>query len=200
MNPQDISADVIARAARAMTAGAPRPDFTDRVMAPIYGRPRRDFVARVMAGIASAPQAVARRTSAPVVGPAFAAAALVLGALAILWRPVDVVWPATNAPAARNPRPPDAPRIATAAPPDASPAATVATPALPRPSRPRAQAAEYVTAATAHRPPVMRTIDPLAAPATIALRTIAPEPVTVPALATPSPLTIPVLRVNKEKR
>lgn len=69
---------IVDRVARAMTEGAPRPGFTERVMAPIHGRPRPGFTTRVMAQL-DAPE---RRASAAWrhVALATLSAALVAGA------------------------------------------------------------------------------------------------------------------------
>ena len=199
MTPERAHTNAIDRVADAMTAGAPRADFADRVMAPIYGRPRRDFVARVMAGIDAAPPPVPRRVSARIYGPAFAAGAVALVALVILWRPADVAWPVTGAP--------DAPRVSASLynrdlieiPP---PARSQRAPKTAGPTTRTARALPTTPIAPTTIAAVVSVyrIEPLAAPQELAIGSIDIPKTAVAPLQSVAPIYLAELRFKKENR
>lgn len=186
---------IVDRVARAMTEGAPRPGFSERVMAPIHGRPRPGFTTRVMAGL-DAPE---RRTSAawPRLAVATMAAAVVLIA----------TWSVVTQPGIFNreafPVMPAAPAVT----PRPYLRAAIDVPPLPLD--------RWVTAArparrAARRPsPDLRdteghyVIAPLRGPADLLLTSIATPPPTIPplappALTPPAPLAVRAISLEKE--
>jgi len=190
---------IVDRVARAMTAGAPTPGFTARVMAPIEGRPRPGFTARVM----SALDAPVRRPMASSARLAFVALAAVLIVLA--------GWHSAIQPGKLNQvQFPGAPAIA----PRPYLRAAIGMPPLPlnrwAPKAPTLPRRAEATAAESLRVPQLAdsvdahyriaAIDP---PHLLSLTSIEPvaalpAPVTIAPLAAPAPLSVPALRLDKE--
>ena len=171
----------IDRVAKLMTAGAARPGFTARVMAPIEGRPSPGFTARVMTGLDA-------RRSRPAFGRALI---LVPAALGVIASAAYLLLPG----AAHAPSLPGAPVLATKAglrvpgiPPQEQPSPVRSV----RASRPREVVAPPELPALA---PIY-TIAALEGPANIAVKNIEPAARTIPALEAPAPLKIPDLPAN----
>lgn len=174
------------RVARAMTSGAPHATFTARVMAPIRGVPQPGFTGRVMARLESPPQR-ARSSMGGRAPRAALAMAAALTILAWLWRPGDVALPVTSAPVLVNAS------VGEAA--FATPAPVFRPFGTPRVGRRTAKR----SAPTAPQPFVTDVVSALDAPAPMAVPSITPLEAAVPSLVKPAPLSIPPLRVDKER-
>lgn len=183
----------IDRVARAMTGGRPRAGFTTRVMAPIEGGPQPGFTARVMSRLdAPAPMGQARAF-----GPAFTAALIIPGVIALLagvtvFRASRIIVPAL----------PGAPRLATGTF-AAQPASPDGQAEQPHIGRDGARVAQAVRVAQTFRPandvaiappepaaPAIYMIAALEGPPDIPMKTIEPAACTIPALEAPAPLKV----------